>query len=70
MLPQETIEKIAFDAMKKYSEEHDGVQGWEKEDFQNAVLEAGGDQQDVWRAMALGMNLCGIPCEQVDNHLN
>lgn len=60
MLSQSEIERITFEAMKKYSREHKGETGWTKEGITNGVLAAGGEQSDVWRSMALGMNLCGI----------
>ena len=64
MLPQETIEKITVEAMQKYARENGGEQGWTKDDITTGVLLAGGEEADVFRAMALGMNLCGIEGEQ------
>jgi hypothetical protein len=58
MLSKETIELIVNDCMAKFARENDGSNGWSKEDILNAVLLNGGEQKDVYAAMALGMEKC------------
>lgn len=58
MLKQEIIEGIVFNAMKKYSRENQGSVGWAKDDIAAGVFAVGGDITDVYRGMALGMDLC------------
>ncbi len=58
MLSQEMIEGIVFDAMKKFSRENKGAVGWTKDDIAAGVFAAGGNMSDVYRGMALGMDLC------------
>ena len=49
----------AVDAsMDKFSSEHDGSEGWSKEDITKMVKEHGGDNTDVLKAIALGMCKC------------
>lgn len=71
MLTKETIEKIVNDCMQKYADENDGKPSWAKVDIENAVLELGGEQKDVYAAMAHGMERClGTPVEPVRTMLN
>ena len=60
MQKHDEIERITFEAMEKYARENGGATGWTKEDITNGVLKAGGEQEDVFRCMALGMELCGV----------
>ena len=71
MLTKEKIEVIVKDCMEKYAKENDGSQGWAKEDIQNAVLREGGDEKDVYEAMAVGFEKCtGEKIEPVRTMLN
>ena len=71
MLPRRTLELIVDDCMKKFARENNGSEGWTKEDIQNAVLHHGGEQKDVYAAMAIGMELClGEEPEPIKNLLS
>jgi hypothetical protein len=70
MLKRDIIEKITVEAMKKFSRENNGSVGWDKEDFINAVLAEGGEENDVYQCMALGMDLCGIRGELIEQRFN
>lgn len=58
MLPRRTLEMIVDDCMIKFAKENNGSEGWTKEDIENAVLEHGGEKNDVYAAMAIGMDVC------------
>ena len=64
MLNQEEVEKIVFEVMGKYAKENGGANGWHKKAFIDAVLEVGGDMDDVYACMALGVETC------LDNYYN
>lgn len=71
MLPRRTIEMIVDDCIKKYAREHDGSHGWSKEDIENMVLKHGGEQKDVYAAIAHGLEKClGVEVEPVRNLMN
>lgn len=58
MLRNHVIEDIVDASMDKFSSEHDGSEGWTKEDITRMVNEHGGDNTDVLKAVALGMCKC------------
>ena len=58
MLDKIVLEKIVFEAMKKFSRENKGSVGWNRDDIEAGVLAAGGEMTDVYRGMSLGMRLC------------
>ena len=71
MLSRRTLEMIVDDCMVKYAKENNGSQGWTKEDIINEVMRHGGEQKDVYSAMAIGMELClGERAEPIKNLLN
>ena len=53
MLKNHVIEEIVDASMDKFSSEHDGSEGWSKEDITKMVKEHGGDNTDVLKAVAL-----------------
>ena len=60
MLKEEKIEEIIFKAMQDFADKNDGEPGWSRDTIEELVLKEGGEQVDVFRAMALGLNMCGI----------
>lgn len=60
MLKEEKIEEIIFKAMQEHADKNGGESGWSRDTIERLVLEEGGSQDDVLRAMAMGLNLCGI----------
>lgn len=57
MLTKMQIENSVMRAMEKYEKEH-GQEGWPKADIWNTIQIFGGDQDDLYEAMALAMDLC------------
>ena len=58
MLSRRTLEMIVDDCMIKYARENNGAEGWAKDDIANAVYMHGGDQNDMYSAMIIGMEVC------------
>ena len=61
VLKQKEIEKIVEKVMKMYAEEHDGTRGWTTTAFKKKIIQAGGNEEDLLEAMAVGMKRCGVP---------
>ena len=70
MLTKRTLELIVDDCMKRYARENDGIKGWAKEDIENAVFRNGGEQNDVYAAMVIGMEICFGDCDPIRTLLN
>lgn len=70
MLTKRTLEMIVDDCMKMYARENNGERGWTKEDIENAVLRHGGEKNDVYAAMKIGMEVCLGECEPIRTLLN
>ncbi|WP_027868867.1 hypothetical protein [Eubacterium sp. AB3007] len=58
MLTQERIEEALHLAMLKYAKENNGADGWRREDLEDEIASAGGEEIDLLHAMQLGMELC------------
>ena len=67
MLKQEKIEEIIFKAMQDHADKNNGESGWSRDKIQELVLEAEGEQEDVLRCMAKGLNLCGVDGYRLGN---
>ena len=70
MLSNDIIEENTFQAMQDFADKNDGVSGWTRDEIEKLVLEKGGERRDVLRAMALGMNLCGVEGYQLGGRHN
>ena len=70
MLSNDVIEEIAFQAMQDYANKNNGETGWTRDEIEKLVLEEGGEWSDVLKAMALGMNLCGVEGYQLGGSQN
>ncbi len=67
MLPRRTLEMIVDDCMVKFASENGGSTGWTKDDIINVVMNLDGDQNDVYAAMAIGMDVC-FGRDEIEGH--
>ena len=69
MLGKETLKMILTDAVAKFREEH-GEPGLAKADVETLVEEYGGDRNDFYRVMSMGMEVFIEGAEMPERILN
>lgn len=58
MLTERELRALVDEAIVKYAVISNGARGWAKADIEESVYRLGGTQDDVYRAMAFGMEAC------------
>jgi hypothetical protein len=58
MLTNKELENIVACAMNKFAQEEHGAEGWNKADIRKMIEQLGGDENDLYTAMAIGMDIC------------
>ena len=70
MLSERELRAVVNEAMVKYALTSGGAKGWAKADIEESVTRLGGNKDDLYRAMAFGMELCFGDLIDADSLLN